>query len=193
MKLILYSVLFSFGFGIFAGLAMAKDLPVVDHVDLTRYQGRWYEIGAIPQSFQKQCVGDTSAEYEILPTGEVKVYNSCRTQDGSRDGSEGRAKVTDPNTNAKLKVTFVKVGNHWVYLFGGKYWIIKLDSNYQYVVIGHPTREYGWILSRNPAMPIEKVRELAMFLKAQGYDICRFYTTPQAGGFKQKNSFCGPK
>ncbi|KYG66520.1 hypothetical protein AZI86_05595 [Bdellovibrio bacteriovorus] len=193
MKLLIYSVLFSISFGLFAGFALAKDLPVVDHVDLTRYQGKWYEIGSIPQSFQKQCVGNTTAEYEIIPSGEVKVLNSCATKDGSRDSAEGRAKVVDNQTNAKLKVTFANIGGRWVYLFGGKYWIIKLDPNYQYVVVGHPSRDYGWILSRNPAMPIEKVRELAMYIKSQGYDICRFYTTPQPGGFKQKTSFCGPR
>lgn len=189
------SLLILLGGFAFAGFASAaKELPVVDHVDLTRYQGKWYEIGSIPQSFQKQCVGRTTAEYEILAdTGEVKVLNSCATKDGSRSSSEGRAKVVDTETNAKLKVTFAKVGGRWVYLFGGKYWIIKLDPNYQYVVVGHPTRDYGWILSRNPAMPIEKVRELAMFLKSEGYDICRFYTTPQPGGFREKNSFCGKR
>lgn len=172
-------------------VASAKELPVVDHVDLTRYQGKWYEIGSIPQSFQKQCVGQTTAEYEVLPSNEVRVLNSCATKEGTRSASEGRARIEDPETNAKLKVTFAKIGGKWIYLFGGKYWIIKLDPNYQYVVVGHPTRDYGWILARNPAMHIEKVRELAIFLKSEGYDICRFYTTPQPGGFKEKNSFCG--
>ena len=36
-------------------------------------------------------------------------------------------------TNAKLKVSFF-----WP--FSGDYWIIELDNNYQYVVIGHPER-----------------------------------------------------
>jgi apolipoprotein D and lipocalin family protein len=195
MGLILKSILISLGLSFCAGAAFAAELPVVDHVDLTRYQGKWYEIGSIPQSFQKQCVGNTTAEYEILPgSDEVRVYNSCDTKDGTRSASEGRAKVVDPDTNAKLKVTFAKIGGKYVYLFGGKYWIIKLDPNYQYVIVGHPSRDYGWILSRNPDLPIDKVRELAMFAKSKGYDICRFYTTRQTGGtFKERNSFCGKR
>lgn len=171
--------------------AFSQNLPVVDHVDLTRYQGRWYEIAAIPQSFQKQCVGNTTAEYEILPQDNtVQVLNSCQTEKGDRSQSEGRAKVVDPNTNAKLKVTFVKIGDRWVYLFGGKYWIIHLDENYRFAVIGHPSRDYGWILSRTSSLPSETLKELAAFLKSQKYDPCKFLTTPQDGGLTERKPLC---
>ena len=31
-------------------------VKTVESVDLNKYQGQWYEIAAIPQSFQKKCV-----------------------------------------------------------------------------------------------------------------------------------------
>lgn len=168
----------------------ADNLPVVDHVDLTRYQGKWFEIASIPQSFQKQCVSNVTAEYEILPSEEVKVLNSCETEKGDRSEKEGRAKVVDTETNAKLKVTFVKVAGKWVYLFGGKYWVIKLEENYQYAVVGHPSRDYGWILARNPSLPEATLDELRVFLKDRGYDVCKFMITVQDGGNSEKKKLC---
>lgn len=180
-----------FMFSASSAFAFAQDLPVVDHVDLTRYVGQWHEIASIPQSFQKQCIGNTTAEYELIPqNGEVKVLNSCQTEKGDRSQSEGRAKVADTETNAKLKVTFAKIGGRWIYLFGGKYWIIKLEENYQYVIVGHPTRDYGWILARNPSLPQDTLKELSDFLKSRGYDTCKFMTTPQDGGLTEKKPLC---
>lgn len=180
-----------FLFSASAASAFAQELPVVDHVDLTRYVGRWYEIASIPQSFQKQCIGNTQAEYEFLPqTGEIKVLNSCQTEKGDRTQSEARAKVVDPESNAKLKVTFVNIGGRWIYLFGGKYWIINLEENYQYAIVGHPNREYGWILARNPILPQETLKELADFLKTRGYDPCKFLISPQDGGLTEKKPLC---
>ncbi|WP_374031488.1 lipocalin family protein [Bdellovibrio bacteriovorus] len=171
--------------------AFAQDLPVVDQVDIPRYMGKWHEIASIPQSFQKQCVSNTTAEYELLTdTNEVKVLNSCQTERGDRSQSEGRAKVTDPTTNAKLKVTFVKIGDRWIYIFGGKYWIIRLDENYQFAIVGHPSRDYGWILSRTPDLPAATLKDLTSFLQEKGYDPCKFLTTPQDGGLTEKKPLC---
>lgn len=172
------------------GLAQAADpVTTVNSVDLDRYQGRWFEIAAIPQSFQKQCVGQTTAEYKRLPDGFVSVVNSCAKADGSFSVSEGRARVVDAKTNAKLRVTFVKLFD-WIFLFGGDYWIIDLGENYEYAVVGHPTRDYGWILSRTPALSPETLQGLASRLEAQGYDTCTLITTPQAGGLTEKRALC---
>ncbi|MEN3010918.1 MAG: lipocalin family protein, partial [Candidatus Bipolaricaulaceae bacterium] len=37
-------------------------------------------------------------------------------------------------------------------LFAGDYWMIELAPDYSYAVVGHPTRRYGWILSRTPKL-----------------------------------------
>lgn len=120
------------------------DLKTVEKVDLSRYLGLWYEIASLPQWFQKNCYG-TTAEYAMV-AGEIEVVNRCNK--GSLQGREskavGKAWVVDPS-NAKLKVQFF-----WP--FRGDYWIIELDENYQYAVVGSPKRKSLWILSRTPKM-----------------------------------------
>ncbi|KYG68783.1 hypothetical protein AZI87_06015 [Bdellovibrio bacteriovorus] len=173
-----------------AAMAEAKPLQTVKYVDLTRYQGVWHEIASIPQFFQRKCVKDTTAEYTVLSNEEVKVLNSCTTAKGERLSTEGRAKVADAETNAKLDVTFANFKDKYFYLLAGKYWIIYLDNNYQVAVVGHPTRDYGWILSRTPSLPDSTLRDLADFLLIRGYDTCKFMTTPQEGGLTERTKLC---
>ena len=161
----------------------------VPSVDLSRYVGRWYEIAAIPQWFQKKCVGQVQAEYSNAEDTLIKVLNTCMQADGSVSTAEGRAKVEDPVSHAKLKVTFVKIVN-WIFTFGGDYWVIDLAQDYHYAVVGHPTRDYGWILSRTPSLDMNELREIESRLVEQGYDSCKLLTTVQTGGFSEKKPLC---
>lgn len=140
----------------------------VDNVDLGRYTGLWYEIAKIPNSFQDQCVSNTTAEYSLNDDGTIKVINSCRESDGETDKAEGLAQVVDTKTNSKLEVSFVSIfGFH---LFWGDYWILGLASDYSYAVIGTPNRKYGWILSRTKKLPDDKLADAYEILKRNGYN-----------------------
>lgn len=144
--------------------AAAQELAVVPWVDLARYAGTWYEIARYPNRFQKDCFA-TSVTYTIKDDGTVEVINRCRS--GSVNGEEksirGVAWSVDLVTNAKLKVQFF-----WP--FRGDYWIIQLDENYQYAVVGHPKRKYLWILSRTPNMDEQTYTDILERLEKQGYD-----------------------
>ena len=100
-----------------------EPLVTVRQVDLNRYAGTWYEIARYPNRFQKKCDGDTTALYLLRDDGTVGVLNSCRKSDGTVTSNKGTAKVVDPATNAKLKVTFF-----WP--FSGDYWILDLAPDY---------------------------------------------------------------
>ncbi len=148
-------------------------LKVVDRVDLNRYLGKWYEIASYPAWFQKGCTGST-AEYSRLPDGKIRVANQCRKGDldGPLKESTGKAEVVDPATNAKLKVWFF-----WP--FKGNYWIIDLDENYQWVVVGEPSRKYLWVLSRTPTMDPALFRRITQRLPQKGYDPGKLRKTGQ--------------
>jgi apolipoprotein D and lipocalin family protein len=167
--------------------AMQKDSEVrtVESVDLNQYIGQWYEVASIPQSFQKQCIANTTAEYSFAEKGRIKVLNSCDTQEGKRSIVEGRAKIVDQTSNAKLKVTFVKLIK-WVFPFGGKYWILEVGPNYSYAVVGDPTREYAWILSRTPSLNQQTLSGIESRLRQQGYDTSKILTSIQSKGFQKR-------
>ena len=148
----------------------APPLDVVPQVDLARYAGRWYEIASFPQSFQEGCT-DSRAEYSLRKDGEVDVVNSC-LRNGKIDTAKGRAWVVEPETNAKLKVSFF-----WP--FRGDYWIIELGIDYGYAVVASPSRQYLWILSRSPQMPNMQYNRIVERLKERGFDVSRLKRTEQ--------------
>ena len=140
-------------------------LDVVDRVDLSRYVGRWYEIARLPNSFQKNCWNST-AEYSFIDDETVRVINRCRkvSPDGEPDEANGKAWVVEGSNNAKLKVSFF-----WP--FKGDYWIIDLDSGgYAWAVVGAPSREYLWILCREPKMENETLRGILQRARSKGFD-----------------------
>ena len=154
-----------------------KIVRTVNSVNLKKYVGKWYEIAKIPNRFQKGCVRNTTAEYKLRDDGDIDVINRCIEADGSVNEAEGLAKVVDEKTNSKLEVSFVSIfGFH---LFWGDYWIIGLDKNYEYAVVGHPERKYGWILSRTPKLSEEKLNEAFDILKETGYDSAKFEMSRQ--------------
>jgi len=153
--------------------ASTTELKTVDSVDLERYLGTWYEIASYPAWFQKNCTA-VKAEYSLREDGLISVVNSCRkhTLDGKLKQADGKAKIADPESNAKLKVSFF--GPFW-----GPYWIIDLDTDYGWVVVGVPSRKYLWILSRTPGIDPKTYEGILDRLADQGYDPARLEKTPQ--------------
>lgn len=156
----------------------SADAPkTVASVDLKKYVGLWYEIAKIPNRFQSDCAGETTAWYEILDDGKIKVVNSCSEKDGSKNVADGIAKVVDTKTNAKLEVSFFSILG--IRPFWGDYWILGLGNNYDYAVVGTPDRKYGWILSRTPEMTEDQLQQAFQTLKDNGYNPAKFVPTPQ--------------
>ncbi len=148
-------------------------LPVVDDVNLDRYLGRWYEIARYPAPFQEGCTA-TTATYSMRDDGDIRVVNRCHVDSPSGElrEAEGRARVVDPETNAKLEVTFF-----WP--FWGDYWILALDDDYRWALIGEPGRDYLWILSRTPVMSDATYTAIVEMLPGLGYDPGKLIETVQ--------------
>lgn len=158
-------------------LAWAQPPVTVDRVDLSRYMGLWHEIALIPNFFQRRCVADTSAEYALREDGLVSVTNRCRNPSGQIDQVEGVARIVDPQTNAKLEVSFFSLFG--LRPFWGDYWILGLGDDYDYALIGTPSRRYGWILARDPEVSDEQLAGWLASLAEQGYDPKAFVRSPR--------------
>lgn len=158
------------------GETMSKNGPItVEKVDLEKYIGVWYEIAKIPNRFQKKCTGNTSAEYRIRKDGRIDVINKCDNKKGGVTIAKGIAKIVDKKSNSKLKVSFVKLLG--IQLFWGDYWILGLEKDYKYAVIGDSKMKYGWILAREKELSEVQWSEIENILAQQGYDKKRFVKT----------------
>lgn len=162
-----------------------QPLQSLPELKVPPYMGRWYQVALIPNSFQRQCVGDTTAEYRLLPDGTVEVGNRCRLADGRTDVAIGQARPTgrllgDRLVPARLEVSFLPAWLRWLPVGWGSYWVIQLANDGRYAVVGEPTRQYLWVLSRTPQLATADETAIRSKLAEQGYDLQRLQPHPQS-------------
>lgn len=154
------------------------DLPrTVAAVDLQRYSGTWYEIARLPVSFQdgpnRRCA-DVIATYTPRPDGRIDVLNRCRdvlNNDQERSGAAIATPVPGAE-NARLRVQFF-----WP--FSGDYWIIGLDPEYRWALVGAPSRRVLWLLSRTRVLPEADIATATRIAAEQGFPVDRLQRTEQ--------------
>lgn len=149
-------------------------LKTVERVELDRYMGDWYVIANIPNRAEKNCV-DSLERYALRLDGRIANTFDCR--DGSFDAPMERrldtiAWVHDKSTNAEWRVRFLKV-------IPVTYLVVDLDPAYQWAVVGHPSRDLGWVLARSKTLPADVYSGILGRLKLQGYDVSKFTRVPQ--------------
>ncbi len=151
----------------------AGDLPVVSRVDLAKYAGTWYEIARLPNSFEKglKCV---TATYRLREDGKIEVINRGQKigEPGKISKIKGVARIPDKKQPAKLKVRFF-----WP--FSGNYYILELDDNYRYALVGEPSRKYLWVLARDKQLGDNIYESLLKKAENMGFDSKRVVKTEQ--------------
>jgi len=150
-----------------------QNLSTVKEVDIQKYAGQWYEIGRLPNSFEKglECV---TATYTLKNNGKIGVLNQGHSlkKPGKISTAKGTAWVPDEAYPGRLKVSFF-----WP--FAGDYYIISLDDNYSYALVGDPSRKYLWVLSRTKLLDNTIYAELLEIARNKGFDIEQMITVNQ--------------
>jgi apolipoprotein D and lipocalin family protein len=142
-----------------------SNFDVVKELDINKYVGTWYEIARLPNSFEKglECV---TAIYSIRDDGKIEVENRGHLiKDHSKIKKvKGVAWVPDKGAPAKLKVQFF-----WP--FSGNYWVLHLDKDYNFALVGDPSRKYLWVLSKTSDLDGVVYNSLLEIAKNKGFDI----------------------
>jgi apolipoprotein D and lipocalin family protein len=105
--------------------------------------------------------------------------NRCRLADGRTDDAVGLARpdgstvVGTRLVPAQLKVSFLPAALRWLPVWG-RYWVLQLADDGRYAVIGEPTRQYLWVLSRTPSLSADDELAIRSRLVQQGYDLARW-------------------
>ena len=146
-------------------------MDTVNKVELDKYLGSWYEIARFEHFFEKDCK-NVAANYSMLDETTLKVINRCtKIQTNEKKEAIGRAYTID-ETNSKLKVSFFRP-------FYGDYWVLMLDKDYNYAVVGTPSREYLWILARTSKLDEKIKNEILEKLPNLGFDTSKLIWTVQ--------------
>lgn len=136
-------------------------------LNVKKYMGLWYEIYSIPQNFQEGCFNIT-AEYSLNDNGTIRVVNTCRDADGKFVKSIKGQAVLKSLSKKFLKVYFYRPFG--LNIFGGDYYILALEKNYQWAIVGTPNHKYGWVLSRHAHLQPEEQVAIQAELKRLGFD-----------------------
>lgn len=149
------------------------DKTVAKELVIEKYLGTWYEIARYDHRFERGLVGVT-ANYTMRKDGKIKVLNSGYKNDLDGEFSQaiGKAKIPNANEPAKLKVSFF-----WI--FYSDYFVLEIDENYQWAIIGSSSDKYLWILSRKPNMEDLIYTNLLNKLQERGYDISKLIKVKQ--------------
>ncbi|MFY2765431.1 lipocalin family protein [Arenimonas sp. MALMAid1274] len=159
-----------------AGLALPRHalaeqpLKAVPELDTARYAGTWHEIARLPMYFERKCVRDITATYTPRPEGGITVKNACTKADGERMESEGVARQAGDDP-AKLEVRFAPGWLSFLPMVWADYWVIAIDEDYQWAIVGEPDREYLWFLSRGPTMDAKTFEGLKARARTLGYQL----------------------
>lgn len=151
-------------------LAAAEPLQPVSDLDINRYSGTWHEIARLPNRFEDQCVGDITATYTPLQSGRIRVVNACRNKDGEFEAVTGQARRSGEHP-AKLEVRFAPAWLGWLPFVWADYWVVALDEDYRWAIVGEPDRDYLWFLTRESAVDQATFDDLKARATALGFDL----------------------
>ncbi len=158
-----------------SGCSSEPPLEVAPTVDLSRFQGKWYEIARLPRDTEADCDG-TTAFYTQASDGSLSFVNQCNLGSATGPLYTVSMNVTVPNASVPAKLA-LDVGG-----YSGDYWILEVGSNYDYAVVGHPSRLYWWVISRTPSLDASTMQGVLDRAQASSFDVSQIQYTPQPPG-----------
>lgn len=163
-----------------AAAAGAQSVQPVSALDLTKFSGTWYELARLPNKAEKKCVGDVLALYGLEDkANHFSVVNTCSLSDDTplvrNDSGKRPGKLTD----GKLQTSYFVFLSH-------KTWVLAVDPNYQWAMVGSPNHKNLWIYSRALTLDPAVMADLRSRAAAQGFRVARIVTTPQVNHMRHK-------
>lgn len=163
-------------------------LQALPTLEVAPYMGTWYQVAWIPNRFQKQCVSDTAAIYRDLGNGSVEVLNRCKLADGKNDSVLGVARPPAGVARidggklmpARLEVSFLPAWLRWTGIGWGAYWVVDLAPDGRYAIVSEASREYLWVLARQPALTPVDDAAIKAKLQVLGFDLARVQAHPHS-------------
>ena len=153
----------------------------VEDLELERYLGLWYEIDRLPLRFEDAGSNDVTAHYSLNDDGTVRVDNRCLDADGQPVQALGQAEP-DAEHLGRLRVSFLPEALRWIPFTRADYWVLKIDPEYQYALVGTPDRKHLWLLAREHRIDAAVEDEYLSEARAQGYELEDWIRPEQSGG-----------
>ncbi|GAB2651043.1 lipocalin family protein [Vibrio panuliri] len=145
-------------------LGMPERVKPVDNFELSRYEGKWYEIARLDHSFE-EGLERVTAEYLPLEKSGVAVINrGYDPVEKAWQQADGKAFFVNRDDIGHLQVSFFGP-------FYSSYVVFGLDKeDYQYAFVSGPTLDYLWLLARTPQVPQSVIDQFIEDAQSRGFD-----------------------
>ena len=149
------------------------DLPTVANLQLERWAGPWYELARIPVPIGRDWV-NTVETYTPKADGTYAVVYEGRkgSAQGPRKVLQQRLRIPDPARPGEMQVSFLPL----VWL---DYRLIYMDEGYRFMLVTGSTRNYLWLMGRDPKPGPEDYARLVARAAAMGFEVSRLERVPQ--------------
>jgi apolipoprotein D and lipocalin family protein len=150
-------------------------LATVSELDLARFEGRWYELARIPIPVARDWV-DTSDVYVHNPDGtwSVRYEGKKGYSSGPSKVLKQRLRIPDPAKPGEMEVSMIP----FVWM---KYRLIHMSADYRFMLVTSSSRNFLWLMSREPRPPEADYEALVEKAAALGFDRFRLEKVPQSG------------
>lgn len=145
----------------------------VKDLNLERYMGQWYEICHYDFKYQKDCEKAKAIYKWDSVNQKVLVENQCYANNKMIRSRTAKAWIPDPNDKGKLKIMFDGFPRD---PNPGDYWVLWTD--YKNAIVGGPSGDTLWWLSRNPTVKARDVEPMLELIRTFGYDTDRLISHP---------------
>ena len=159
--------------GLAACRADHPPLALVEHVDLERFMGDWYVIASIPTVIERDA-HEAIESYRLDADGTVATTFTFR-----KGGFDGEKKTYTPRGFVRPGTGNAVWGMQFVWPVKADYRIAWIAADYSQVVVGRESRDYVWIMAREPAIPDAEYNSIVDFIARQGYDVSKIRKVPQ--------------
>ncbi|PKL75559.1 MAG: hypothetical protein CVV27_14740 [Candidatus Melainabacteria bacterium HGW-Melainabacteria-1] len=141
-------------------------------VDLSRFCGKWFEIAHFPGKHED--VAGMTLTYTLQPDNSLDVLLSYHDHDlsGPEHTQRKHIWIAEPDNRSHLKKQVIGP-------IGTDYWILEIGKNYEYAVLGTPSRKHLWILSRTPKLEASCYESIVERMQEQGFDTSKLLMVPQ--------------
>lgn len=156
-----------------AGAALGQRPIPVAQLDGSKFLGIWFEMAHLPDRPEKKCVANAlmmfAARYK---SGQFQIVDSCKLKDDSENVRNRTGRRADPKGDGRLKVT-----TFWP--FYARYWIVGIDADYGWALLGTPNRKQLRVLSKTASLPADELAKAEAIAAAQGFKTGKLVAVPQ--------------
>jgi len=140
-------------------------LDPVDEFEIEKYMGKWYEISRLPNDYQRGLEENTQI-YSFDQKGDILVVLEGRVIEDKSKIKQGKLKawIPDKKQPGKLKLSYT-----WP--FSTDLWILKVDKDYNYALIGEPSGESLWIIARDRKPDSKVILQLKDYARDLGFPV----------------------